>query len=128
MDAADLRVCAGRPLPGRGSSRREIEDLLERVPYKKVNEVMRYALCWAQDLVEHKRARPGYFQCAKHAHAQTPQTAQQPAWNFGRGQTGPQYSQAAQNMFDTFGTKLKSPFTTSSPCSTNRPEPHRLCS
>lgn len=87
---------------------REIEDLLERVPYKKVNEVMRYALLLGSKiLLSTNEQGQAISNVPNTPMPKTPQMAQQPAVESSVEvkPQGPQYSQAAQNMFDTFGSK-----------------------
>lgn len=89
---------------------REIEDLLERVPYKKVNEVMRYALLLGAKIllstnekgqaisnvpVSHQAPPPSPAPISPSAPAAAP--LPEPA-------APPQYSKAAQALFQNFGS------------------------
>jgi hypothetical protein len=86
---------------------REIEDLLERVPYKKVNEVMRYALLLGSKILlstnEQGQAIANVPNTPLPKPQQAPQTSAVESTVEVKPQ-GPQYSQAAKNMFDTFGS------------------------
>lgn len=86
---------------------REIEELLERVPYKKVNEVMRYALLLGSKiLLSTNEQGQAISNVPGTPTTKAPQIGQQPnAESSAEAQSkGPQYSQTAQNMFDTFGS------------------------
>ncbi|MBP8285625.1 MAG: hypothetical protein KAX57_02160 [Rhodoferax sp.] len=87
---------------------REIEDLLERVPYKKVNEVMRYALLLGSKiLLSTNEQGQAISNLPSTPVTKLPQAAQPSAVESSVEVTpqGPQYSQAAKNMFDTFGSQ-----------------------
>ena len=87
---------------------REIEDLLERVPYKKVNEVMRYALLLGSKiLLSTNEQGQAISKVPSTPMPKTPHAAQQPAVDSGVEvmPQGPQYSRAAQNMFEKFGNQ-----------------------
>ena len=87
---------------------REIEDLLERVPYKKVNEVMRYALLLGSKiLLSTNEQGQAISNVPSTPTPKPPQAAQQaPVESSVEVKPqGPQYSQAAQSMFETFGSQ-----------------------
>ena len=85
----------------------EIERLLERVPYKKVNVVMRHALLLGakfmlssgQDPVTTSGQPPKPPVRHSPAATQTP-----PPQNAPTEGEPPQFGSAAKNMFDTYGT------------------------
>lgn len=72
---------------------REIEELLERVPYKKVNEVMRYALLLGSKILLSTNEQG-------QAISNVPTGA--PTQNNTETKK-PQYSETAKNMFESFG-------------------------
>jgi hypothetical protein len=87
---------------------REIEELLERVPYKKVNEVMRYALLLGSKILLSTNEQGQAISSVPNTLIpKALQTAQQPAGDSSAEvkSQGPQYSQTAKNMFDTFGSQ-----------------------
>ncbi len=84
---------------------REIEELLERVPYKKVNEVMRYALLLGSKIMLTTNEQGAAISNAP--------TGAPPQNNISTPTAGyvppaetkqPQYSETAKNMFQTFGS------------------------
>lgn len=87
---------------------REIEDLLERVPYKKVNEVMRYALLLGSKILLSTNEQGQAISNVPSTPVPKPLQAAQQApveSSVEVNPQGPQYSQTAKNMFDTFGSQ-----------------------
>lgn len=70
---------------------KDIEDLLERVPYKKVNEVMRHALLVGSKIM---------LSTSNNGEVSVPT---QPSTNEKKTAAPPAYSAAAAGMFETFG-------------------------
>ena len=85
---------------------REIEDLLERVPYKKVNEVMRHALLLGAKILLSTSAQGQAISNAPSGQAPTPPTppvAPQPQQQVATSPAA-SYSPAAKALFENFGS------------------------
>jgi hypothetical protein len=84
---------------------REIEELLERVPYKKVNEVMRYALLLGSKILLSTNEQ-GQAISNVPTGAPAPSTTSTPITSSvpSAEPKNPQYSETAKNMFQTFGS------------------------
>jgi hypothetical protein len=79
----------------------EIEDLLERVPYKQVNTVMRQALLLGSKiLLSASDQGPGALNISPAP--STPPTPYTPATPLSQ-EHAPSYSRAAQSMFNDYG-------------------------
>lgn len=85
---------------------REIEDLLERVPYKKVNEVMRYALLLgAKVLLSTNKEGQEISNVPTSAVIPKPQSVAPPVLAEKSEQSPPNqgYSKTAKSMFQNYG-------------------------
>jgi hypothetical protein len=84
---------------------REIEELLERVPYKKVNEVMRYALLLGSKiLLSTNEQGQAISNVPIGAPTQNTTSTAHTGYAPPAETKKPQYSEAAKNMFQTFGS------------------------
>jgi hypothetical protein len=87
---------------------RDIEDLLERVPYKKVNEVMRYALLLGSKVLlstNQDSREISKVPAAGAGNKAAPSPPPSISSNHESSGKGTDYSQTAKSMFQKYGSK-----------------------